>query len=540
MNENKQILIRRYNIYSGMEITLDGVSICVDPAKIIPEVLEQLFPDIILISHESMDHLDPTQVYYLQKRKNAKIFCSIAVAVDLMQFFEGDIFFKDSIQVMLPGSVENYKGFSIYAGKSVHCDYMLPLFFKIWSENSGISIIHCVDSLISDEILKLSLNTSVGIIPIGIAKGISADSGIDFISRMNCSVYIPNHFTSQLKQCTKMIEELRVEEKLNIKFIPLEWNQYCVIEISQERIKNGYVSVDEIQGNLSKDIEEKKYLLNIIRKINNRKGEVLRPEFLKKITDILYSEENELIKIVLMILTIMVLQESVVLDRRVLKRLQQFLLTSEKQKEEIKAMTLFFLGIYAQQSGTIWCLKEVLENVNIQNEHIVYWVTECLGRMGVSRSYETIAVIRALEKLAKTKEIFDSVVVRRKLYWEFLRITKFRQSYSVLFKEFYEVGLHDLNPDVRLLSILCVGFMCRTNNAVERRIFEEMSKLYEDEEDDVRETYAITVYNICNFYPEIVKDNIDNIKVLTKDNNCHVKRAATKALESIGGGYVWN
>ena len=109
----EKIIIKRYNIYSGMDINFQNVSICIDPAKITPKDFQSLAPDIILISHESMDHMDPIQVYQLQKKKNCKVYCNIAAAVDLIQYYPQDTEFIDSINVMLPGSGVVCKGIKI-------------------------------------------------------------------------------------------------------------------------------------------------------------------------------------------------------------------------------------------------------------------------------------------------------------------------------------------------------------------------------------------------------------------------------------------
>ena len=540
MKKNEKVMIKRYNIYSGMEITLDGVSICVDPAKIVPEVLQQLSPDIILISHESMDHLDPTQVYYLQKKRNAKVFCSIAVAVDLKQYYSSDLTFMDSIYVMIPGSVEIYKDVRICAVRSVHCDYMMPLVFKLQFINCGISIVHCMDSLISDEIIELSNNASIGIIPIGIAKGINADSGIEFMSKMGCAVYIPNHFTCQLQQCMKMVEDHGLEEQMNVKFVPLDWNQYCVLEIPK---KEQYMQIDcggaqeydieEIIMELEKKVDVEENLLRIITKINSQQGKVFQPKMLRVIADIFYHEQANLAKIALIIWTMAALYDSLILDEMILKKVQEILTKVEEDEEELKVVVLFFLGIYAQQSGRICYLNEILENIDSKNEHITYWVTECLGRMSISKDINNIRAIKALEELVNISDVYESVVVRRKIYWEFLRITKSQPTYCKMFEKFYVEGLSDLNPDVRLLSILCITFMCRTNSLVGRKVFEEMSKLFEDEEDDVRETYANAIYRISNLYPEVAYNNKDKIKELVNDKNCHVKTAAEYTLENM-------
>ncbi|WP_455950086.1 MBL fold metallo-hydrolase [Eubacterium sp.] len=542
MKQGSKILVRRYNIYSGLEVKTEEVSICVDPAKIMPDILTQLEPDIILISHESMDHLDPVQVYYLQKKRNAKIFCSIAVAVDLQQYYSGDIDFIDSIQVMLPGSIEIYKNVMIFAEKSLHCDYMLPLIFKMVFKKSKISIIHCIDSLITEKLIGLTNSSSIGIIPLGIAKGIDSDSGIEFMTKLDCSVFIPNHYTNQLERCIEKINELDLEKRLNSKFIPLEWNQYCEInesDLSKERIDIELKEISNIEDIIiklksGKNLENN--LLNLIHQLNCQKGNIIEKRLLNLLIDIFDKGEKNIKAIVLMIFTIITLYDSFVLEEDVLTKIRkELVLLSNQNRDDLKASILFFLGVYSQQSQRIRFVDEVFENANDKNEYITYWVVECLGRMAVSRDKINRKAVKYLEKIVEKKSIYNSLVVRRKIFWEFMRISKFQPSASSMFIKLYEGGLTDFNPDVRLLAIICIGYLCRTNIDIEKDLLDKMSNLFRDEEDDVRETYAYVIKYVYAYYPNEVKTYKDKILALTKDINIHVKIAAKETMKKIGG-----
>lgn len=88
--EKKKVELKRFNIYSCLTIKTNNIEICFDPAKIRGEEIDLINPDYIFISHESMDHMEPAQVYILQKKKNCKIYCSIAAAIDLIQQFPYD------------------------------------------------------------------------------------------------------------------------------------------------------------------------------------------------------------------------------------------------------------------------------------------------------------------------------------------------------------------------------------------------------------------------------------------------------------------
>ncbi len=52
------VRLTRLNIYSALYIEWRQIRVLVDPSYILPEVALELCPDVILVSHESMDHFD--------------------------------------------------------------------------------------------------------------------------------------------------------------------------------------------------------------------------------------------------------------------------------------------------------------------------------------------------------------------------------------------------------------------------------------------------------------------------------------------------
>ncbi|WP_066501443.1 MBL fold metallo-hydrolase [Abyssisolibacter fermentans] len=544
MSNNKNITIKRYNIYSGLEIKINDMSICVDPAKIVPNDLKLLNPDIILISHESMDHMDPTQVYRLQKRRNCKIFCSVAVAVDLTQYYAHDVDFIDSINVLIPGSEMVYRGVKIIASKSVHCDYMLPLVFRLDFLEYGFSILHCIDTLLSREIEELSKGTDISIIPIGIAKGVSAELGLEFISKLKSSVYITNHFTNQLEDFSKLIEEKNIEEKYNAKIMSLDWNEECYIpesylskkDITIEHLdKFRSLSLDEIIEILDKKDNLEDNLRFLIAEINLRKGELLQEKLLQKLEEI-YKTVNKDCKMLILLLFVMVsLFDSALINENFVNSLKEdLLLPTAPTRDEFKAALLFFLGTYCQQNSSIYNLDEIIQNIDINHEHVSYWVVECLGRMGVSKHEDCMIAIEALrEKIVSIDKLFNSVVVRRKIFWEFHRLTRLCPTFSKVFVEYFDSGLKDFNPDVRLLAILCIGVLSRTNNIINKELIGKMVELDNDVEDDVRETLARIFGVINRYYHQIAVDYKEKIETLLNDKNCHVRRAARDTLREM-------
>jgi L-ascorbate metabolism protein UlaG (beta-lactamase superfamily) len=540
MENVKKIEIKRYNIYSGLELKTQDISICIDPAKIVPDELELLNPNMILISHESMDHMDPTQVYRLQKRQNCKIFCSIAVAVDLYQYYESDVDFIDSINVLVPGSKAIYRDIQITAGKSEHCDYMLPLVFRIDFLKYNFSVLHCIDTLLSDEIVKLSNGTDIGIIPLGIAKGINAQLGVTFLKKLGSYIYITNHFTNQLSEFMQLVGNDNLEKLLPIKIMPIDWNEECTILGSELRTKsasaynsNDYrvLSLEDLILKLNDQENLEQNLRLLIAEINLRKGELLQKSLFEKMEDI-YKEANPVCKtLILIIFTMVSLFDFSLIKESFIECLKVDLQTKTTPiRDDFKATLLFFLGVHAQRSSMIFNLKDVMSNLDVNHEHVSYWIVECLGRMAVSKNQESSLALKHLKDIVKEEKLYNSIVVRRKIFWEFYRLTKFSPVYSQEFIVYYAKGLNDFNPDVRLLTLLCIGILSRTNNILSEEFINTVSELYNDIEDDVRETLARIFGVIDRFYHHLAIKNKEKIRLLLHDKNCHVRRATIETL----------
>ena len=145
--------------------------------------------------------------------------------------------------------------------KSLHCDYMLPLVYKITFKKDKISILHCFDSFISDEIINLSENTSMAIVPIGIAKGVSINSGIEFLEKLSSKKFMTNHFKSyeDLENFKKLINN-------DNRFIYMNWDESKEVKLEQVEIKRNFPNKVQIQ------VKERERNFNFFSFANSRSG----------------------------------------------------------------------------------------------------------------------------------------------------------------------------------------------------------------------------------------------------------------------------
>ena len=160
-----------------------------------------------------------------------------------------------------------------------------------------------------------------------------------------------------------------------------------------------------------------------------------------------------------------------------------------------------------------------MEVGSIEKEHNEYWVVEYLGRCLVSQKKSPKNIEEKLLKIISVPEIYNSVVVRRKIFWELHRIMKVIPTLTKDFVNIFEDGLTDSNPDVELLATLCFG-LANNIQKLTRQQLDKMFDLLKDDEDDVRET-AVKIARGLN-HKDYIKENKEKLLELINDNNCHV------------------
>lgn len=492
--------IKRYNIYSCMSIDINQKQLCFDPAKIRACDINNLNPDYIFISHESMDHMDPAQVYTLQKRKNCPIFCSFAAAVDLMQFFPYDSELLHNIHVMLPGSRMTYDNLVIETEKSIHCDYMFPVVFKISLINENISILHCFDTLISEGIINFSNGTDLAIIPIGIAKGVSSSTGIEFVEKLHSKKFLTNHLKTS--QDLKKFENV-YHSKKPCYFI--DWNESCEVCFETANDYKSYTVQDNV--------------LSIISNFNSSKFSLYSDSMFKSYKDLNTKDKTNLI----VLYTLVAIFDSKLIKKDIINEIVHDLSLSTNENNNIGTVILLFLSVYSQQHATtVITPNHIVKLVNKSSEHLTYWVVQYFGRCIVADK-DNPDILTAFLDVIDIPDIYNSVIVRRQIFWEFLRVMKTIPSATMHFSKYFDDGLEDSNPDVRLLALLCFSLADRFTAITDSQL-DKIFELLKDDEDDVRETAVKVARSLTN--TTYILKHKEQLFALLDDANCHVKHEA--------------
>lgn len=398
---------------------------------------------------------------------------------------------------------------------------MLPLVYKITIKEEGISFIHCFDSFLSNEIKELSRDTSLAIMPIGIAKGVSANSGIQFMNELYSKKFMTNHF--KLESDLEAFKELI---KNDSKCIFANWDDSVEVELEKVNISNENYKVDDAKELINKnEISKENIYKSILANINDLKCQIINDKELLNNLFNSYKDVNNESKISLLnIYILLCLWDVNLINESIFEELRKDLvLPSDNSNNNLHTIISLFLSVYAQQSGKVKLLDEVIKIGDVEKEHNEYWVVEYLGRCIVSQKKTSKEIEDKLLKIISVPEIYNSVVVRRKIFWELHRIMKIVPTLTKDFVNIFEDGLTDSNPDVELLATLCFGLANNIQKLTEQQL-KKIFDLLKDEEDDVRET-AVRIARGLN-HKDYIKENKEKLFDLVNDKNCHVSHQA--------------
>ncbi|MCS4540780.1 MAG: MBL fold metallo-hydrolase [Euryarchaeota archaeon] len=181
----KSAALMWFNSYSGTALKIPSTTVIIDPYQI--KGFEVKKADLILISHEHYDHLDPDLVSSIQKNTNATILTSPVVARQLEDIPQ------DKIKTINMGDSFNIGKIKITAERARHPSQM-PLTF-VFETDDGIVIYHAIDSQTFDGMKKIGekYKPDIAIIPVGIAPGVSITSALHAVELISPKVVIPHH-----------------------------------------------------------------------------------------------------------------------------------------------------------------------------------------------------------------------------------------------------------------------------------------------------------------------------------------------------------
>ncbi|KXA96677.1 hypothetical protein AKJ37_04675 [candidate division MSBL1 archaeon SCGC-AAA259I09] len=182
-----------FNQYSGFCIRSGDATVVVDPVEVEVEEIAASSPDLALISHEHFDHFDGEIVEGLED------VCEIATNKTVADELDFEPW------VLTPGDSLKQEGVKVTVLKSEHPgEEPLTILLEFGERN----VYHAIDSKPHEGME--GLNPDVLIVPIGIAPGVSARTGIEITRLAKPKVVIPHHSKQGFEEFASGVRDARV------------------------------------------------------------------------------------------------------------------------------------------------------------------------------------------------------------------------------------------------------------------------------------------------------------------------------------------
>ena len=427
-----QLRLTRLNIYSGLYLQWAEARIVIDPAKLVPDLIWQLAPDLILVSHESMDHFDPEVCLHWLERSGTALVGSWGTIAAFAGLLPSEDDRWTRIYSAVPGATFVFGDITLKVHASLHCEYASPVFFEIVESSTGWRLIDLVDTATTQDMRagKLIEGCDLLIVPLGIALGTSADSAWEQVELLNPRSIMPGHFNGDPSKFVAKAESKYTPDRIHI----CRWHE----GITLLHAGNPVIST------IPKMIKDNPWAIAL--RTANEPAQALEIGLDDaKFVDALYA-----------LTWTTVLYGPTVLSEERLLQLNAHCL--DKASETISAAYLLALGVTFAKSTVSYVpmLELLLRILDPARPYLSYWLLECCGR-AAENSSNLGAVSRALERIASDEKLFASEPIRRKYMWEVFRLVQFGYRgpglNTILWKTF-----SDPNQDVRLLAFKTLPF----------------------------------------------------------------------------------
>ena len=216
-SDPEALVVRRLNQYSSLLVQERNTCLLTDPAKLLAADAAELSPDTVVISHESMDHLDTATLARWAERRPFRLYASAGSYVTIKRASVARI----DLHLVIPGTTVNALGWTLSFGRSVHGHYLEPILARIITP-TGVAVLHAFDS----EPYPLQAGSvDVGIFPAGIAPGFSAKTFAQWEGAIRPRFALSNH---HLESSTADIASV---EAAAATVVPLQWNGWVSFRV---------------------------------------------------------------------------------------------------------------------------------------------------------------------------------------------------------------------------------------------------------------------------------------------------------------------
>jgi L-ascorbate metabolism protein UlaG (beta-lactamase superfamily) len=556
-----KLRLTRLNIYSGVYIEFARTRVLVDPSYVLPEIVPELRPDLILVSHESMDHFDPELCLSLLTNPQTELIGSWGVITALCGQLDPADPRWSRIHAGIPGAAFDFGDLSVKVELAQHCEYAVPVFFDLRDAQSGFRILDAIDTEITPAMTcgEVAPEPDLLIVPVGIAKAASPANAWEMVQLLGPHLVLASHFTTQAAEFRALAPAAYSAARVKRAALPGQ------AETAQFAPGNGSTCalLEADNGGTSLMLEPERLIVpewfgGVT--ISGPDPEFRTPPLIRLAEPEAYSRLNALLPAGLYHLP---WNEEVVLEQLhdagshpaslstglyfltatalrsrstlrsidALVRIREFVLASGD--EPLIAAYLLALGAAAgavsgsERKVDLAGLKALMSP---DRSYLDYWVLEAWGRAAGNPAFRE-CVAHWLEEVASDPELSMVVGVRRKLSWEVYRLVEAGYLWPGL-PALLERGQLDSNPDVRLLTyktlVLCYADVAAGPDILAAGLV--------DEHEDVLE-WALRAH--IQLFHELKPENRDAVAARVREllvyPNFHVRRRANALMELCGG-----
>lgn len=203
MADSNTVLFTWFNQYAGISLRTPSKMLVIDPVDIKAKNLNAV--DVIMITHEHYDHLDPQLIEEIQKTTNCSVIADSASAKKLQYAVP-----KEKLQEARPGMETKIGEVTVKAEKCNH-PAQAPVTYIITSEDN-LKIYHTADTLPFPELALMGQKEKFDTVfcTVGIAPNATPQTGFEIARLTKPPLAIPYH-TADMQSQEEFAEILKKE-----------------------------------------------------------------------------------------------------------------------------------------------------------------------------------------------------------------------------------------------------------------------------------------------------------------------------------------
>jgi L-ascorbate metabolism protein UlaG (beta-lactamase superfamily) len=512
--------LTRLNIYSALYIEFARTRVLVDPSYVLPEVAQELCPDLILVSHESMDHFDAKLCLSLLSRPETVFIGSWGVMAALAGELAPDDSLWHRIHVGIPGAVFELGDLVVRIEEAQHCEYAVPIFFDLADANTGFRILNAIDSEITPAMENggIAAAPDIFVVPLGIAWAASPSKAWQMVKLLRPRAVFASHFTKEADEFHTLARARYGDEQ---RLIVPDWYRGVTLAGPNPAFRSQpmvWMTDPAAYPGLEKLLPAGIYHLP------TQEGIIL-----EQLTADVANARS--LSTALYFLACAALRGCVTLRTvDVLQQMRNWVLS--RDDERLIAAYLLALGATAgavsgaEKKIDLAYLKTLMSQ---DRSYLDYWILEAWGRAARGPAFRD-CVIELLEEVAASKSLSEVVGVRRKLSWEIYHLLETGCLWPGL-AAMLEKARADSNPDVRLLTYKTLA-QCYA--AVPSGPALLSAGLVDEHEDVLDWALRVHIQLFDALEPANRRDLSTRLPALLAHSNYHVRQKASALAELCG------